>query len=165
MSAFNKVHNVCREYLLGVSSIVTLFMMLSCEKTPIARKASTMSHLKEVYYAMRILEADKSLNIDVQVDKADSRAITLQEKWAQLLLREAATLNASPEVIYSVLCRDAYGNLFNVEFKTNLISMSDVSSALRHIRFNLIVWSSGPNGINEYGKGDDVVLPIGEANK
>jgi hypothetical protein len=60
--------------------------------------------------------------------------------------------------IREFLCRDAWGHPFKVDFKTNLVA-HEASAALLNGTFDLVVWSSGPNGSNECGYGDDLVLP------
>lgn len=71
---------------------------------------------------------------------------------------DAGRLEMESKDILEVLCRDAWGNRFNIDFKTNLIPRG-ASAALLNTSFDLVVWSSGRNGTNEFGNGDDVVLP------
>lgn len=49
---------------------------------------------------------------------------------------------------------DGWGRPYNVEWRTNLVDTA--SPMLIWNRFPLLVWSSGWNGVNEYGNGDDI---------
>ena len=51
-------------------------------------------------------------------------------------------------------CGDGWGRPYNVEWRTNLVDVT--SPMLIRNRFPLLVWSSGWNGVNEYGNGDDI---------
>jgi hypothetical protein len=55
-------------------------------------------------------------------------------------------------------CHDGYGNLFNVDFKTNLVARG-APPPLTNISLDVLVWSSGANGTNELGNGDDIAPP------
>ena len=133
------------------------FIVVSCAPpvTP-APKVQTTLRLKHVYYAMRVLEAENRLPIGEQLRQV-SEGTTLEEKWAFLLIDSVGSPEMKPKYIKEQLCRDGYGNLFNVNFKANLTA-GGASSVLKQTSFDVVVWSSGRNGINEFGNGDDVVL-------
>lgn len=49
---------------------------------------------------------------------------------------------------------DGWGRPYEIEWRTNLFG---VDTPMIHATDNeLLIWSSGPNGINEYGGGDDL---------
>jgi hypothetical protein len=55
---------------------------------------------------------------------------------------------------------DAWGTPLHFEIVTNSTYQQEAS-----VRSRLRIWSSGPNGSNEFGNGDDVVLPLPDANE
>lgn len=112
---------------------------------------------------MQILQEANHATIPEQLSEI-SGGTNLQDKWELLLVDDAGRLEMESKDIREVLCRDAWGNRFNLDFKTNLVA-SGASAALLNSTFDLAVWSSGPNGSNEFGNGDDVVLPSPVANK
>jgi hypothetical protein len=122
-----------------------------------------MQRLKEVQYAVRTLEDANHETIAGQLREI-SRGSTLQEKWEILLWDNAAKLDIRTNTIRQSLCFDYWGNRFNVELKANLGSET-ISKALSQSPFDVAIWSSGANGTNEFGNGDDVVLLLPAGNK
>jgi hypothetical protein len=49
---------------------------------------------------------------------------------------------------------DGWGRPYNVEWRSNLVDVA--TSMLTWNDFPLLIWSSGENGVNEYGEGDDI---------
>jgi hypothetical protein len=49
---------------------------------------------------------------------------------------------------------DGWGRPYHVEWRSNLVDVA--TSMLTWNDFPLLVWSSGENGVNEYGEGDDL---------
>lgn len=70
-------------------------------------------------------------------------------------LRELIANDENLEAVSKNLSKiDAWGNQYNVEWRTNIVSI--VSPMLLKNENELLIWSSGANGINEYGNGDDI---------
>jgi hypothetical protein len=143
-----------RQWLAAVA--ITL-IAASCQPpvTP-APKAQTVSRLKNVFHAMRLLESENRSSIGDQVRRSSGGA-TLQGEWENLLIGNAGILGLQPEDIRDQLCRDGYGNLFNVDWRTN-VAAAGGSSTLTQTDFDIVVWSSGRDGTNDWGHGDDVTL-------
>lgn len=49
---------------------------------------------------------------------------------------------------------DGWGRPYNVEWRTNMVGVA--SPMLKANQDALLIWSSGENGVNEYGNGDDI---------
>jgi len=116
-----------------------------------------VSRLKNVYYTMRLLQTDNQQGIVEQL-QAVTNTGTLQDKWVRLMREAVAHSGSSSNAAMEQLCYDGYGRVFNVELRTNLIARG-ASQSLTNIDFPVVVWSSGLNGVNEFGFGDDVALP------
>jgi len=121
-----------------------------------------MVRLKYVEYAIRTLEKENQATIADQLREI-SGGENLQEKWEILLIGNALKLETDANDIRRSLCLDYWGNRFNVDFKSNLTA-STVTTALARSPFDVVIWSSGENGTNEFGKGDDVVPPLPTGN-
>lgn len=52
--------------------------------------------------------------------------------------------------------KDAWGNSLHIEFRRNISRTANPLLESTHLP--IVIWSSGANGINELGKGDDVVF-------
>jgi hypothetical protein len=123
-----------------------------------ARRVHTVQNLKLVDYVIRLLEDENDSSIGAQLQRIHEGS-TLEEKWEHLLVDHGAMLEIDPDdlQVKDRLCRDGFGNLFNLSFKTDIIT-NGASSALKAMPYDVVVWSNGPNGTNELGKGDDIVL-------
>ena len=143
-----------RKWLAAAAMILTA---ASCQPpvTP-APKAQTVSDLTNVFHAMRVLESENRSSVGDQVRRI-SEGATLQRQWENLLVANAEILGVQPEDIRDQLCLDGYGNLFNVDWRTN-VAATGGSSTLTRTDFDIVVWSSGRDGTNDSGHGDDVVL-------
>jgi len=133
-------------------------LIVSCTPpvTP-APKAATINKLNRVYHTIRVLESENHLSIGEQLRRI-TNAITLQDKWTRLVVESMAKDGIDETIARETLCQDGYGNLFNIDFKTSLIAKG-APNKLTGVEFDVIIWSSGENGINEDGQGDDIFLP------
>ncbi|MCO5053107.1 MAG: hypothetical protein M9920_12480 [Verrucomicrobiae bacterium] len=130
-------------------------ILVSCSPETPAPKAVTISRLKNVQRAIQVLEEANRATIGQQLHGI-SGDTTLQRKWELLLLEDAGRLQMEEKDIREFLCRDGYGNLLNVDFTTNVVAHG-ASPGLTSTACDVVVWSSGRNGTNEFGNGDDVV--------
>ena len=143
--------------------VATLGLLLCCgliscsPPTTPARKVLTRYRLKNAYYTMQVLEKDNRQSIVEQLQNVTNKS-TLQDKWVELMVRTAVQSGIQPKTALEQLCHDGYGNLFNVDFRANLVTHM-ASPSLTNLTFPVVVWSSGPNGSNELGFGDDIVAP------
>ena len=137
-------------------------ILMSCSPETPAPKAVTVSRLKNVQRAIQVLEEANRATIGQQLRGVSGD--TLQRKWELLLLDDAGRLQMEDKDIREFLCRDGYGNLFNVDFTTNVVAHG-ASPGLTNTACDVVVWSSGRNGTNEFGNGDDVVWSPPTASK
>lgn len=114
---------------------------------------------------MWLLEEKNQATISEQL-LGISGGTTLQDKWERLLVEEAGWVRMEPEEIRKAFCFDAWGRRLNLDFKTNLVAKGASASLLSNT-FDVVIWSSGPNGTNELGNGDDIdiVFTLSAANK
>lgn len=145
--------NLITRSLWNVALIAVLCACDSSKST--ARVAQTKSRLKNAYYSLKVLEKEHGTPIETQLIRAKGK--TLHDQFCFLLVSAGQQDGIAPETISRNLCYDGYGNPFNVEFRTNIGSKSASGIVLR-AESELLIWSSGENGINEYGSGDDVAI-------
>ena|ERR1700744_1535893 len=62
------------------------------------------------------------------------------------------------------LVLDGWGNPLQIMTKDHLKNIPNVSKTLMGKTNNILVWSSGPNGLNEWGNGDDIFITNGEVS-
>ena len=55
---------------------------------------------------------------------------------------------------------DAWKQPLNIMARSNLLALPNVSRALLAKTNAVIIWSNGPDRINDHGNGDDVFLPV-----
>lgn len=86
---------------------------------------------------------------------------------SQLRLAYASALSGSPAVRDryikmghdpSAVVLDGWGQPLHMMARTNLVKISHASEALLLKTNRVVIWSAGPNGINEFGNGDDIFL-------
>jgi hypothetical protein len=137
--------------------IILLFLLLSSCREPEkqAPRAVTRGRLAVIYRAIRDIENDRHERIDLQLEKTHG-SNDLSGKLLKLLEREIQASNMTASNATKEFKLDGFGNPFNMELRKNL-SSKKISTSLSSSNFELLVWSSGPNGINEFGFGDDVV--------
>lgn len=153
-----------RGWLWHAVALGAICIVSSCDapSSP-APKALTISRLKQVYYLMGVLESEKNTSIDQIIREVDGSA-SAQLNFAKVVVKHHLRQGDSEEDAREQLCQDGYGNTFNVEFKTNLVGRN-ASTPLLNTSFDVVVWSSGKNAINEFGNGDDVVLAMPAVTK
>ncbi len=98
-------------------------------------------------------------SIGFVLSKGDASLSARLNRYGDMsLITALMELIASDESLVAVSKKlsqvDAWGNLYNVEWRTNMVDI--VSPMLQENNNELLIWSSGANGINEYGHGDDI---------
>jgi hypothetical protein len=73
------------------------------------------------------------------------------------LMRARGEVSMTTTNLREPLVLDAWDHPLNFAYRTNLPEWGLVGS-FRTKTNAIIIWSSGPNGRNEYGQGDDVIL-------
>jgi hypothetical protein len=155
--------------MVGVVGLL-LFGMLYNPITP-APSAQTRNQLAQAELALRILEMDKP----GYLERLTATAIGSQSTyglWLKLIDGNLDLFGSEREQVRSFFCVDAWTNEFNVSLKKDL-PRGQCSQGLLDKESPFVLWSSGPNRSNEFGKGDDVVYerpntfaqPDGAANR
>ena len=152
-------NNVTRVALI-LSAILVIYWGVVNSRPPVHPnpQLATVSRLRMVYQTIRVFEEKSEFTIGEQLRQVPG-STSLQQSWERLISKRLISPSKGEILSY---CRDAYGpsssgTLFNMEFTTNVISRG-ANPALTNTGHDVVVWSSGANGINEYGKGDDVVV-------
>jgi hypothetical protein len=60
----------------------------------------------------------------------------------------------SPEILAAGKLLDPWGHPYHIAF--DVTQHGTVTIGQKHLATNIAIWSDGPNGINEYGEGDDL---------
>jgi hypothetical protein len=129
-------------------------VIAACKPRSTAKGVSTITRIKNANLAIELLEKANHSTISEQLAGV-AGGTTLQDKWEQLLVDNVAILKIEPKNVREGLVFDYWGNRFNLDFKSNLVA-HQASAALLDTSFNFVIWSSGANGTNEFGNGDDV---------
>ena len=83
----------------------------------------------------------------------------LNQVFARLTDRDVGRYRgASPAYLQGGKLIDPWGTPYNISWFNDLDARSSARGKPQS-QTELVVWSSGPNKTNEYGNGDDVVLP------
>lgn len=100
-----------------------------------------------------IKEESKNLKLDI---KESIFYLIKDEKY--YLFNRLFNFNDFSEYFDKNYRRDGWGNPFNVDYTTNLTGLSEsLSNSLS--KYPIVVWSSGPNGMDERCLGDDIPWP------
>ena len=121
-----------------------------------APRRVTVYRLKNGYTAMAIIEEASGKASREQLagmGELESR----QAAWRRLCLDHEESLRMSKEEIVEWLCVDGYGNELNVCLPEE-DALPRINEDMADFGFEVVLWSSGKNGINEFGHGDDVYL-------
>ena len=140
--------------MILVAILAILFWPSPVTRAP---KTHTQSNLKIVYYTMAVLEDESHKTMAELLGEISTGALA-REKWKTLVARTEVKEGIESGMYEKSLCYDGYGRLLNVEYKTNLTALR-MALSLTNSEFDVVIWSSGYNGTNEYGNGDDIVLP------
>lgn len=144
-----------KRFLEGALLLATsLFLISACSpsNTP-APKALTLSRLKHVAYVIAILEEESQTDLSEQLRDSTNIHEIVFSKLLELVVNEGTAIEQ--------LCYDGYGRQFSIGIKSNLVARG-ASPALVSARSDIIVWSSGIDGQDDLGWGDDIVLSISD---
>jgi hypothetical protein len=83
----------------------------------------------------------------------------LYERLHQILTSYSQELNVPKSAILNSLLKDGWGRPLNVDAATNFLSPQD-SRWTTLTQSGIVVWSNGPNGTNDSGRGDDILWRI-----
>lgn len=149
-----------RTMLSAILASISICIWAGCNRPVAAPKAQTEARLKNAYHTMQLAEDEGRLPILEQLQRITNQT-NLQAKWVQLMIATAAQSGIDSNTALDTICRDGYGRFLNVELRTNLISRK-ASPNLTNLSSSIVLWSSGMNGLNEWGFGDDICLLISD---
>jgi hypothetical protein len=107
---------------------------------------------------MQILQQDAHVDIANQL-RFGSNSASLKQNWRVLVTSNAGRLGMDSNAIVEQLCYDGYGTLLNLDFRTNLATLG-ITYIYADPDCGAVVWSSGKNGLDESGRGDDIFLRV-----
>jgi len=143
-------------WIIVLSLVCIILISMLYSPTTKAPKTSTKIMLKNIYQAILILEKENHLSIGEQLRQVHN-GNSLQEKFIILLSNNSEKLCLNPKIIEKQYLYDGYGNHYNLDYKNDfLLKRGNVEAV--NMNFDVIIWSSGKNGINEYGFRDDIYL-------
>ncbi|MGO8929639.1 MAG: hypothetical protein ACLQU3_22460 [Limisphaerales bacterium] len=133
--------------------VVLLGGLLGCSRETPAPRVATVYRLKEIAYTLEVLRKEKPEALSLLVPGANDGK---EDRLRQFLMREKASLQPVQENDIIKLVTDGWGHPFNLACRAD-VAMKDRASPLLRFPGDVLVWSSGPDGTNQFGRGDDVV--------
>jgi hypothetical protein len=134
-------------------AVVLLAFLLGCSPEAPAPRALTGSRLNQIAYTLQVLGKEKPEVLSLlRPDMTDGK----EDRLGQFLMREKASLQPMQEDDIRKLVVDGWGHSFNLAKRAD-VALRDPASPLLRFPGDILVWSSGPDGTNQLGRGDDVV--------
>jgi len=133
--------------------IMLLGGLLGCSPTTPARRVQTKSRLKHIALILATIRTEKPDALSLLVPGANGRN---EDRLRQFLMREKASLQPLQDDDISKVVVDGWGHSFNLGSRAD-VAAHDPAATLLEFPGDIVVWSSGPDGINQFGRGDDVV--------
>lgn len=147
----------------GVLIILLFLMIFLLGHRPITPKDRTLITLKHCEY----LESGKSyfegqdvssyLHSNELAGLSLGQIFSVMKEYPQYIPENIVGNTNIPALENIPPLKDAWGNPLNLMWRSNALK-SNVSDGLTKKNLPVLIWSSGPNGSNEYGRGDDVYL-------
>lgn len=145
--------------------MVSVFLYILTRK-PLAysKSAQTRSNIGIIY--VEVL----NMNCDIKSDLLQSLTNIREEDEISFLLGKHiknSWVTRSPssyDLTTDSLFVDGWGNPLCIAWRSD-ISAKASTSLLKSIDLELLIWSSGPNGINEFGYKDDIIFEMPEVMK
>ena len=134
-------------------AVVLLGGLLGCSPETPAPRALTTSRLKQLGYTLEVLRKEKPAALSSLVPGANDGK---EDRLRQFLMHEQANLQPIREQDIGKLVTDGWGHPFNLASRAE-VTAKDPASPLLRFPGDILVWSSGPDGTNQFGRGDDVV--------
>ncbi len=112
--------------------------------------------LIQIQSAVNALESKNKINISNLIENEYKESELKVNEKLFILIKNKNDYNE--EYFEEYYKKDDWGTLFNVDYTTNLTGLSEsLSNSLS--KYPIVVWSSGPNGIDERCLGDDIPWP------
>jgi len=117
--------------------------------------ATSRNTMKQTYLILELLSLERKVSIQCLLatyNKCDN----LEEAMGLLILDAFEVGNIKlPDFLVKSVIVDAWGRPVNVAWRNTMPAQAD-SALLSSTKSEIIIWSSGENGINEFGTKDDV---------
>ena len=137
----------------AIVAVVLLGGLLGCSPETPAPRVQTVYRLKQIAYTLEVLRKEKTDALSLLVPGANDGK---EDRLRQFLMREKTSLQPMQEDDISKLVTDGWGHSFNLASRAD-VAIKDPASPLLRFPGDILVWSSGPDGTNQFGRGDDVV--------
>jgi hypothetical protein len=138
---------------------ITFFLLgslLGCSPSTPAPVAQTVSRLQQVNYILAIYQKQKPEALSFLTSGTNGAK---EDLLGQFLMREETNIQSMKFDDFRKLAVDGWGHPFNVASR-GYVAGHDPVPALLQVQGDILVWSSGPDGTNQFGRGDDVVCPL-----
>lgn len=129
-----------------------------------SKELKTQSNIFNIYTALLIIKNNEKLDLDqllknIEEDKSLSQQLGrfIEKSWRKVFLNDLSFFKDDHLI-------DAWGNPLCVAWRSD-ISLKASINLLNSVDYNLLIWSSGKNGINEFGYNDDVVYTMSDVMK
>lgn len=138
--------------------ILFAYYMLGIHRDPPAPFTVTVSRLKNLTRAVYLCETRFNQPILTLLEERYGSESSIKTRLGRFLADNHDYLNVPTNFIYTTLLYDGWGASIEVGLTTEIIVTNDAAwSALSGC--GIAIWSVGKNGINEFGKGDDMLWP------
>jgi hypothetical protein len=148
---------------LAVVIFVLTILTLGLYSTPRTRTPITDCKRTFADISLRMYAIKEETNGGAQERMPATSGLELNSALARLLTDEATRTGIrQPSYVERNLLRDPWQRPFNVAWRSALTNLEN-EYVLLFEGGDIAIWSSGPNGTNEYGAGDDLVgtgLPV-----
>ena len=158
--------NIRKRYILIpfiVALCFCLFLLMDTPNTS-SKSLQTQGVIRDVY--SELLRMDNN-------EKSDLRKLLQSKGEAGCLSRLLCDLMKNAWVKYSQsnldlfennCIIDAWGNPLCMAWRSDIMAKSSID-LLNSVDYELLIWSSGKNGIDEFGHNDDIVYEMSEVVK
>jgi len=142
--------------IAGVSGILFAVLVFAPHRHPPARYTNTVSGLKNLALAVDLCERRFQQPILTLLEARHGDESSTRARLERFLADNSEFLLVPAEFIRTTMFHDGWGHSFEVGLTAEIISTNDPAwSALS--KCGIAAWSIGNNGINEFGKGDDML--------
>ena len=128
------------------------------------------SIMSEPYLARRMGPAARTRHALEQAERIHKKVLAgtrngnlstnLPSAFGASLMRSKGVKDGYLRINEEGLLLDGWRQPLQMMLRSNLVLLPEVAPALLAKPSDVVIWSSGPNGVNEFGKGDDVFLRI-----
>ncbi|MGI6494967.1 MAG: hypothetical protein ACOX5G_02555 [Kiritimatiellia bacterium] len=144
----------CR--LCAVVSLVLLLVGIFISPLTRSKETETKNIIRQVYALVEYVAFANGLSSeDLLSAQSETNTPAL---FLESITRQALSEGLAPPSLKNGTITDRWGRQLNVAWRYSLAENGDAKRLSQYPSI-FVVWSSGNNGINEFGDGDDVSLP------